>query len=344
MNPMKKLYLIPLAVTAIALAKTNWKPLFNGKTFEPEWYIAGEKSYWKIEDSAIVGKSTSNTPYTMVFTNKADFDQFTIKYSYRLKAGCSGFFFRSTQTTAAELVQGVQVEAKFEGGGLRQFGSLYSHPSPGWVTETTDNFRVKAARPVDQYQEVVLTVKSPYVYVNMNGHQAVGATAAADLSGGAKGPWNYSTNTFIKNPGKIGLQIHGGQAIMDVAFKNIMILEGCGDATKPGYDGATVAGLKDQPAVYQDNKSCDPVGVADKRESLKTHIGEVIRSGKAVSLRISYPGAHTLEIISMDGKVVFSGSSPTAFEYRLSGIRNPGLYVARIKADNINATQRILVP
>jgi arginine utilization protein RocB len=62
---MKKIYLVPFAIAALALAKTEWKPLFNGKTFEPEWYIAGDKSYWKIEDSAIVGKSTNNTPYTI---------------------------------------------------------------------------------------------------------------------------------------------------------------------------------------------------------------------------------------------------------------------------------------
>src|SRR4051812_39717341 len=111
---MRKLYIIPLIAAVALVAKTNWKPLFNGKTFEPEWYIAGDKSYWKIDaaDSAIVGQSTTNTPYTMVFSNKKDFDQFTIKYQYRLKAGCSGFFFRSKNNTSAELVEGTQVEAK----------------------------------------------------------------------------------------------------------------------------------------------------------------------------------------------------------------------------------------
>lgn len=340
---MKKIYFVPLAIAAIAWTKSEWKPLFNGKTFEPEWYIAGDKSYWKIEDSAIVGKSTNNTPYTMVFSNRKDFDQFTIKYQYRLKAGCSGFFFRSQQTTSAELVAGVQVEAKFEGGGLREFGSLYSHPSPGWVTETTDQFRQKAARPVDQFQDVVLTVKNPYIYVNMNGYQAVGATTAADLAGGAKGAWNYTGNAQIKNPGLLGLQIHGGQAIMDVAFKNIMILTGCGDATKPGFDGANVPNLASQPAVYQDNNTCAGTGIADASE-LRKHIGEIAMDGSNARLKISYPGAHTLEIISLDGKVVFSGSSPAAFEYNLSGIRNAGIYVARVKADKHVATQRIVVP
>ena len=64
----KPYYLLPLAALAAmtAMAKTEWKPIFNGKTFEPEWYIAGDKTYWKIDpvDSAIVGASNSNSPST----------------------------------------------------------------------------------------------------------------------------------------------------------------------------------------------------------------------------------------------------------------------------------------
>jgi hypothetical protein len=343
---MRKLYVIPLLAALVAVAKTNWKPLFNGKTFEPEWYIAGDKSYWKIDaaDSAIVGQSTTNTPYTMVFTNKKDFDQFTVKYMYRLKAGCSGFFFRSQNTTSAELVAGTQVEAKFEGGSSKEVGSLYVHPNPGWVVQHTAAYSAKIVRPADQYQSVIVTVKRPFYYVNVNGFQAVGETDAAELTAGAKRAWDYTGNPLAQNPGAFGLQIHGGQAQMDVRFKSIQILEGCGDPASPNYDGATVAGMAKMPAVYQDNGTCTVTGISDRTAKMKSQIGQAVRSGRTVSLRISYPGAHTLEIISMDGKVVFSGSSPTAFEYRLSGIRNPGLYVARIKADNINATQRILVP
>jgi hypothetical protein len=341
----KLLYIIPLAIVGLALAKVKWVPLFNGKTFEPEWYIAGDKSYWQIQDSAIVGKSTTNTPYTMVFTNRKDFDQFTVKYQYRLKAGCSGFFFRSSETSAAELVQGVQVEAKNEGGVLKEVGSMYSHPSPGWVTETGAAFWSKA-RPIDQYQDVVLTVKSPYVYVNVNGSQAVGDVTPAEKTGGAKPAWNYLSNAYIKDPGKFGLQIHAGQPQMDVAFKNIFILEGCGDATKPAYDGAFVAGLPEQPAVYQNSATnCNVTDIkAGGPEALRQYIGQVVQNGNVLSLKIGYPGAHTLELVSLNGKVVFSGSSPTAFEYRISGIRNPGIYVARIKAENVIASQRVLVP
>ena len=344
---MRKLYFIPLAAAAIVFAKTEWKPLFNGKTFEPEWYIAGDKTYWKIDpvDSAIVGASTTNTPYTMVFSTKKDFDQFTVKYQYRLKVGCSGFFFRSVNNTTAELVAGTQVEAKFEGGGEKEVGSLYVHPNPGWVVQHTAAYSAKIAKPIDQYQNVTVTVKKPYYYVNVNGFQAVGETDATELTNGAKRAWDYTGNPLAQNPGQFGLQIHGSQPQMDVRFKSIMILTGCGDATKPGYDGEFVTGMAKQPAVYQDNGTCTATGVEEGGSAkLATYIGKVSQNGRIVSLNISYPGAHTLEIISLDGKTVFSGSSPTAFEYRISGIRNAGLYIARIKAENHVASQRILVP
>ncbi len=343
---MRKLYFIPLLAAAFVMAKTNWKPLFNGKTFEPEWYIAGDKSYWKVDpvDSAIVGTSTNVTPYTMVFSSKKDFDQFTVKYSYRLKAGCSGFFFRAKNTTAQELVAGTQVEAKYESG-EKEVGSLYVHPSPGWVVQHSPAYSAKIAHPPDQYQDVILTVKKPYYYVNVNGYQAVGETNAAELASGAKQAWDYTGNVLAQNPGQFGLQIHGGQTVMDVRFKNIMILEGCGDATSANYDGATIAGLTSHPAVYQDNNTCNVVDV-NKNGSIKIskYIGEVTRSGNTLALKISYPGAHTLEIISLQGKIVYSGSAPTSFEYHISGPREAGIYVARIKAENHVGSQRILIP
>jgi hypothetical protein len=339
---MNKIYFLPL-LAGIAFGKLNWKPLFNGKTFEPEWYIAGDKNYWKIQDSAIVGFSTSGTPYTMVFTNKSDFKEFTVKYQYRLKAGCSGFFFRS-QNIGSELVEGVQVEAKNEGGTLKKFGSLYSHPTPGWVKETAPAFWTKA-RPIGDYQDVVLTVKDPFVYVNMNGSQALGDVTPAEKTAGANDPWNFSSNQYIAKPGRIGLQIHGGQAQMDVAFKNIFILEGCGDATKPGYDGAFVPGLPKQPAFYQDNGTCTSSGIEETGPSaLRSHVGRVNRAGKELTMKISYPGAHTLEIISLNGKVVFSGSAPATFVYHISGIREPGIYVAKFTAGKSMVSQRILIP
>jgi hypothetical protein len=344
-----------LALAAIfSMGAPQWKPLFNGTSFSPGWHIAGAQNYWSIDpvDSAIVGFSTTSTPYTMVFSDSL-FDQFTIKYSYRLRAGCSGFFFRSEQTTATELVRGTQIEAKFASNKQSEVGSLYNHPSPGWTTQHSQAYSDRIARtPSTVYQDVVLTVKRPYFYVNVNGYQAVGETDPAELALGAKAAWQYvSTNAnfaVIQNPGRFGLQIHGGQTTMDVRFKNIAILEGCGDTASAQYDGAFVAGLPKHPAVYRDNGGCVPAaidpgssGAFDRDASRYLSRGKQVGSELVVS--VLQTGASRFEIVSPTGRVVFSVLNPAAKEYRIPLSSVSGIYLARLQTNTSSIARRIVV-
>ncbi|MDB5051022.1 MAG: hypothetical protein JWO30_4093 [Fibrobacteres bacterium] len=341
---MKKLLLIPFA-TMIAYGVPTWKPLFNGKAFDPEWKIVGDKKYWSIDptDSSIAGYSdTKNPEATMLFT-KATYDQFTVKYSYRLKAGCSGFFFRAKEAAASPYVTGCQVEAKFDGG-LKEFGSLYCHPTPGWVRETDPKFVAYAARAPEVYQDVVLTVKSPYVYVNINGKQAIGAGAAGQAAGG-KAAWTYSDNAGSATPGVFGLQIHELQPKMDIHFKNIMILTGCGDTKSPKYDGATVAGMPEQLATYQDDGSCatSSLGTGTKVD-LRPYFGAIFFESGKLAMEIRYPGEHSLNIINLNGKSVFSGTATSARTYRINRGLDAGIYFAKLSAGTASTTEKIVIP
>lgn len=336
---------------AIVLAKPSWKPLFNGKSFKPEWRFVGDSTFWTIDpkDSAIVGVSnTSNTPHSLLFTSKSDYDEFTVKYAYRLKAGCSGFWFHSKGTTPDD-VEGPQVEIKREGKELLEIGSIYTWPTPGWEPNAQHSraYSLRTAPNVDDYQQVVLTVKKPYIYVNVNGSQALGETDAAALAAGAKSAVNYTTSAHAKNPGAFALQVHEGYAI-DIRFRNIMILAGCGDPASPNYDGAFVSGFPKQPAVYQDDGSCRAAPTAAPRlrpeESLARYLGIPVRSGSAAELEVSFPGPHTLAIAGLDGRLVFSGSAPGAKRYRLSDRIKPGIYFAKLAAGGRTAQRRILVP
>jgi hypothetical protein len=330
----------------------TWQPLFNGVNFNG-WYIAGAQTYWSIDqaDSAIVGFSTTSTPYTMVFSDSL-FDQFTVKYSYRLRAGCSGFFFRSEQTTATELVRGIQIEAKYASGKQSEVGSLYNHPSPGWVRQHSQAYSDRVARtPNTVYQDVVLTVKRPFVYVNVNGFQAVGETEAAELALGAQAAWQYvSTNSnfaTIQNKNKFGLQIHGGQANMDVRFKNIAILEGCGDSTSAQYAGAFVQGLPKHPAVYRDNGDCAivPVKPGSGRTSpdAAPYLSLGQQSGSNLVFTVRHAGARRLEVVSPSGQVVYSVLNPSAKEYRVPVPAGAGIYVARLQTNAFTVARRIAV-
>jgi hypothetical protein len=344
---MKKIHVAVFGLAAIAaFAKPNWKPLFNGTAFGTDWYIAGDKNFWKIDpaDSSIVGFSNSGTPYTMVFSTRKDFDQFTVKYSYRLKAGCSGFFFRSKDTPSDQgLVNGTQVEAKYEAG-QREVGSLYVHPAPRWVVQHTAGYDKLVAPNDNVYQKVVLTVKNPYVYVNINGKQVVG-NDPAEIALGARREWQYTGTQLAQAAGQFGLQIHSGQQNMDVRFKDIAILEGCGNSTAPAYDGANVAGMNFQPAVYQDNGTCTVSNLpSDQPGALAGYFGGLKAEMGRVELQITFPKANSLDIINLDGKTVFSGSAPGAHTYKVNSRLESGIYFAKLHVGNNVASKKILIP
>lgn len=93
----------------------------------------------------------------------------------------------------------------------------------GYSATTKTPYALLFSTKADEYQEVILTVKKPNVYVNVNGIQALGETDPAGLAAGAKAAWNYTNSTYAKNPGSCALQVHKDYAI-DIRFKNIMIL------------------------------------------------------------------------------------------------------------------------
>lgn len=329
-----------------AFSKPAWKPLFNGKSFRPEWTFVGDSSFWSIDpkDTSIVGFSaTTSTPYSMLFSAKT-YDEFTVKYAYRLKAGCSGFWFRTRSLGVGTSVEGPQVEAKREGNEQLEVGSIYVHPQPGWTVQHSRAWSIKAAPKPDDWQHVVLTVKKPNVYVNVNGVQAVGETDAALLAAGAKGPWNYTTGQYSKDPGQIALQVHKGYAI-DIRFKAIEILEGCNDPASPAYGGATVPGMPKQPAVYQDNGDCAGTGAAWREDGkLAGYLGHARREGGAAVIEVGHPGPHALEILDLRGRAVFSGSAPGPHAWSLGPSVRAGLHWVRLTAGRETLVRKILIP
>jgi hypothetical protein len=131
---------------------------------------------------------------------------------------------------------------------------------------------------------------------------------------------------------------------MDVSFKDIAILEGCGDATKPGYDGAFVKGLGEQPAVYLDNGTCAGVGIKGANSVAEKSLGKMVLEAGNLSLEITYAGANSLDIVDLHGKIVFSGSAPGAHTYHVARKLNAGIYFAKISAGKGRSTRKLLVP
>ncbi len=132
---------------------------------------------------------------------------------------------------------------------------------------------------------------------------------------------------------------------MDVRFKNIAILQGCGDATKPGYDGNLVPNLTKQPAVYLDNGTCDGTPVlSGKAEQDGLHFIRVSKQGSnPLRVHVLYPGEHTLELVTLDGQIVFSAANPMAKEYTLSMPLERGIFFAKVKTHSHSFVRKIFI-
>ena len=82
MNHLRHSFLLLTACTGTALAADPGSDLFNGKDLDG-WVQRGGKATYKIEDGAIVGTSTLNTPNTFLCTAR-DYADFVLEYEFKV--------------------------------------------------------------------------------------------------------------------------------------------------------------------------------------------------------------------------------------------------------------------
>lgn len=118
-----RISLIVITACSSAFAAEGWTDLFNGKDLDG-WIKRGGEAAYKIEDGAIVGTSTMNTPNTFLCTGR-DYSDFILEYEFKvdpkLNSGVqirSNSFDKPTELTwegkkiiiAANRVHGYQIE------------------------------------------------------------------------------------------------------------------------------------------------------------------------------------------------------------------------------------------
>ncbi len=74
--------LVISALCSMAFAAEDWVPLFNGKDIDG-WVQRGGKATYKVEDGAIVGTSTMNTPNSFLCTPR-DYSDFILEYEFKI--------------------------------------------------------------------------------------------------------------------------------------------------------------------------------------------------------------------------------------------------------------------
>ena len=228
--------LLPIALLATvtglssllpAQQTTAWVDLFDGQTLNG-WQQRSGTSTYRVEDKAIVGRSTKGSPNSFLCTERfyGDFElQFETKLLHNKLN--SGVQIRSNSHPGygKGRVHGYQVEVATNG----DAGFIYDENRSGWVSKNRRDAAKRAAFKAGQWNHFRIHCQGDRIQTWIND---VSIADARD---------SQAANGFI------GLQIHsmGGDAIAEVAWRNIRIREiGNGGGWSQLFNGKDLSGWK----------------------------------------------------------------------------------------------------
>ena len=208
---------LTMVVAVGATAQDGWTTLFDGKTLDG-WIQKNGTATYRVEDGAIVGKTTPDSPNSFLCT-KEDYGDFELTFEVKLLNNelNSGVQVRS-QTKAPEAgeefgrVNGPQVEIEASGDAGAQAGYIYCEACGGWMTPDAEAPAKQHKNFKDgEWNSYRIVAEGPRIQVWINGVQT------EDLTDEEK---------FKSHPtGFIGLQVHGvgDKGPFEVAWREIKI-------------------------------------------------------------------------------------------------------------------------
>ncbi len=131
------------ALTLFALLaagpQTQEVKIFDGKTLDG-WTAMGGGT-WEVKDGVIAGRSQPDQPQGVLMW-KNPVKDFTARLKFRIRAGDSGFYFRTERVENEVIVHGFQVEVDTS----RETGGIYETGGRGWVHKPDFALHDKKAR------------------------------------------------------------------------------------------------------------------------------------------------------------------------------------------------------
>jgi hypothetical protein len=188
------------AAGSAAAAETPeaFKPLFDGKTLKG-WHALPGGS-WEVKDGLLIGTSAKTETRHGLLVSDRTYDDFVVRFKFRVAQGNSGFYFRSEKVPGPVGVHGFQAEVDT----TNKTGGLYETGGRAWVRQPDPNVTQGLYKP-GQWSEMSVTAIGRYVAVRLNG------TKTAELR---------------DDPGRLkghfAMQLHGGMD-MEVQFKDMEI-------------------------------------------------------------------------------------------------------------------------
>ncbi len=203
----------PSKIAPVAAAKEpQWITLFDGKTLDG-WVQKNGTATYRVEDGAIVGRTTEGSPNSFLCTkrNYRDFDlRFEVDVDPQLNSGVQ-IRSQTKGGTPEGRVNGPQVEIEVSGAGGAEAGYLYGEAAGGWMTPK-EKLKPHKHFKDGQWNAYRVLAKGPNIKVWING------VLISDLTDQEKNKTHPE--------GFIGLQVHGigrGKGPFEVSWRDIRI-------------------------------------------------------------------------------------------------------------------------
>jgi len=209
--------LLVMAAVIATAQDGEWKTLFDSESLEG-WIQKNGTATYRIEDGAIVGKTTKGSPNSFLCT-EGEYGDFELEFEVKLMDDelNSGVQIRSQTKEAPEgeefgRVNGPQIEIEASGENGAESGYIYGEACGGWMTPEDELIPTNAFKD-DEWNEYRIVAKGPRIQTWINGQQI------EDL---------VDEEKYESHPkGFIGLQVHGvgDRGPFEVAWRNIRIRE-----------------------------------------------------------------------------------------------------------------------
>ena len=199
--------------TLTGFAKDKYTPIFDGKTLKG-WTQRNGTATYRVENNAIVGKTTEGSPNSFLCTDKL-YGNFDLKFEVKVDNGLnSGVQIRSqTKDGPKGRVNGPQVEIEMSGKNGAESGYIYGEAAGGWMTPADKRKPHKHFKD-GEWNAYRVVAKDAHIQVWINGVQISDLVDKEKLKSHPKG--------FI------GLQVHGirkGSGPFEVSWRNLGIIE-----------------------------------------------------------------------------------------------------------------------
>lgn len=221
--------LLCLLVNATAAADDGWVSLFDGKTLTG-WHVKCKKAdkgktFWKVEDGAIICNATRKHGYMWLMSDK-EYGDFELKLKvkgFKDSKGNSGIQVRSRYDDKAEYLDGPQVDIHPPGGW--RTGLIYdeTRTAKRWISPLKKNWSIKPADGPkkwkwneDDWNEIYIKCEGLKIFTKVNGYVISDYDGQGMLNDAGHKKYNVGI------VGQLALQLHKSNQL-HVAFKDIFI-------------------------------------------------------------------------------------------------------------------------